>query len=583
MVCGSPAAFAQYILHIRETDGNGDTAGITALKLQREFAGRQQCAAYVDALPALLQTQGYPAASVDSVAYDSSFAFCVLYLGDPLKHIFVEPDSSERHLMEQAGWAQPRRRSFSLADFRRSQEKMLDYLENNGYPFAAVSLEKIRFAGDSLYGVLRLEKGPLYKIDSIRNFGSGSVSPAFLQQYLGIRNGSLYRKDRLEAVSDRLRELPYVREQKSWDLSMLGTGSILNLYLEPKKSSEVNVLVGLLPSNDQLGSRKMLVTGEATINLKNALGGGETIGLNWEQIQVRSPRLNILFRQPYLLGSPFGVNFDFDLFKKDSSFLNITLMIGAAYAVSTRQTGTVFIQRLTSNLLSVDTLTVKRNRRLPPEADLSSTNLGISYAWNTTDYRFNPRKGSEITISVVSGIKNIRKNNVIAKLRDPADPGYDFNSLYDSLHLKSYQFRVSLNAMRYLPLSRASTLKLALNGGWFQSPDIFRNELFQIGGYRLLRGFDEESIFASAYGVATAEYRYLLGQNSYLAAFVDYGSVANRSADRDLRNNFVGAGIGMAFETKAGIFNIAYAAGKRNDQPFNLRQSKIHLGYVNYF
>ena len=39
----------------------------------------------------------------------------------------------------------------------------------------------------------------------------------------------------------------------------------------------------------------------------------------------------------------------------------------------------------------------------------------------------------------------------------------------------------------------------------------------------------------------------------------------------------------MAFETKAGIFNISYAAGKRDDQKFNLRQAKIHLGYVNYF
>ncbi len=41
--------------------------------------------------------------------------------------------------------------------------------------------------------------------------------------------------------------------------------------------------------------------------------------------------------------------------------------------------------------------------------------------------------------------------------------------------------------------------------------------------------------------------------------------------------------LGMAFETKAGIFNISYAASKEDDQKFNLRQSKIHLGYVNYF
>ena len=89
--------------------------------------------------------------------------------------------------------------------------------------------------------------------------------------------------------------------------------------------------------------------------------------------------------------------------------------------------------------------------------------------------------------------------------------------------------------------------------------------------------------FVPAYGVATAEYRYLLGQNSFLSAFVDYGLSSNTSQEIKVNNNFLGAGVGMAFETKAGIFNITYAAGKRDEQKFNLRQSKIHLGYVNYF
>jgi outer membrane protein assembly factor BamA len=142
---------------------------------------------------------------------------------------------------------------------------------------------------------------------------------------------------------------------------------------------------------------------------------------------------------------------------------------------------------------------------------------------------------------------------------------------------------MKIKAAHYFPVGRGATFKTAFNGGWFQSPDIFRNELFQIGGYKLLRGFDEESIFSSAYGVGTAEYRYLLGQNSFLSAFVDYGVSTNSVLENKVNSKFLGAGVGMAFETKGGIFNITYAAGKRDDQKFNLRQSKIHLGYVNYF
>ena len=102
---------------------------------------------------------------------------------------------------------------------------------------------------------------------------------------------------------------------------MLNTGSVINLYLKPKKSSQINALIGFLPSSDPLTGNKLLVTGEATINLKNALGNGEIIGLNWQQLQAGSPRLNLLFQRPYLFNSPFGLITSFDLYKKDSSYM----------------------------------------------------------------------------------------------------------------------------------------------------------------------------------------------------------------------------------------------------------------------
>jgi outer membrane protein assembly factor BamA len=142
---------------------------------------------------------------------------------------------------------------------------------------------------------------------------------------------------------------------------------------------------------------------------------------------------------------------------------------------------------------------------------------------------------------------------------------------------------MKISAAKYFPLTRASTIRTALNGGWFQSENIFRNEVFQIGGYKLLRGFDEESQFASQYLVATAEYRYLLGRNSFLFVFLDGGFTKNQSVKSNPAYNYIGTGLGMAFETKAGIFNLSWAVGRRSDARFDFRQSKIHLGYVNYF
>ena len=152
-----------------------------------------------------------------------------------------------------------------------------------------------------------------------------------------------------------------------------------------------------------------------------------------------------------------------------------------------------------------------------------------------------------------------------------------------SVKLKNYQLRVSGSFAKYLPMGKQGTIKTAINAGIFQSENIYRNELFQIGGYKTLRGFDEESEYVSQYAIATAEYRYLIGLNSYFFGFTDLGWARNTSRISKYSHTYIGAGLGLALETKAGIFNLAWAVGKRDDTPFNLRQSKIHFGFVNYF
>lgn len=555
------------------------------LKLQAAFSSRLPAEQYIRQLPALLSKRGYISASVDSLLLDSLSGHVYLYVGELYSLSEIRIDSSDVATVELAGvnFRSMQGRKMDFQRLQSQQDQLLSYLENAGYPFARVELDSFYFSAGGITSKLRIDRGPLYKIDSVRNQGNAKISNDYLQRYLGIPPGSLYKKQKLETVSRRLSELPFLSEQRPWDMTMLGTGSVLNLYLEPKKSSQVNVLIGLLPSNQQLQSNKMLVTGEANINLRNSLGSGETIGLNWQQLQVKSPRLNLVYQQPYLFRSPFGMSFNFDLFKKDSSFVNINLQAGVQYSLDAGRTGSVFIQSMSSNLLTVDTLQVKSTRRLPQQADISSVNLGISYEWINTDYRLNPRKGNEFSLVAAVGTRKIRKNVVIAELTDESDPGFDFNSLYDTVKLKSYQFRIRMSGTHYFPLTKASVIKTALTGGWFNSRNIFRNELFQLGGYKLLRGFDEESIYASAYGVATAEYRYLIARNSFLFAFTDGGWIKNELARAKSSGLFLGFGAGMAFETRAGIFNISVAAGKRDESSLNLRQSKIHLGYVNYF
>ena len=150
------------------------------------------------------------------------------------------------------------------------------------------------------------------------------------------------------------------------------------------------------------------------------------------------------------------------------------------------------------------------------------------------------------------------------------------------MKLKAYQMRVVATAAHYVPIGAQSTIKLGVNAGIYQSPSYFRNELFQIGGFRLLRGFDEESQYVSQYAIGTVEYRYRIGLNSYFFAFGD-GGWGKHLLETTKTHNYIGTGIGLSFETKAGIINLAWAVGKRDDTELNLRQSKVHIGFASYF
>ncbi|MEO6640648.1 MAG: BamA/TamA family outer membrane protein [Chitinophagaceae bacterium] len=551
--------------------------------LQSRFSSLIAASDYLAQLTKSLKEKGYVTASVDYVKLDSLSGRVTLFIGKQYKWAKINTQAKDLDVLQALRWNEVTFLNSTL-DFERIKlwlDRILNYLEDNGHPFAKTFLDSMEIRDGQVAALMRIDRGPLYRIDSIRVYGDAKIDNEFLQRFLDITNNSLYSKKKLKGVSAKLAALTYVQEERPFNLTLLGTGSVLNLYLKAKKSSQVNGLVGFLPNNDATAKRKLLVTGELNVLLRNALGAGETIGLNWQQLQQQSPRLNLLYEHPFVFRSPFGTKFTFDMYRKDTTYLNIKMRLGGVYVVGSSQSATVFIQRLQSIVNGVNAVQVQQSKRLPAEGDVSSNNLGFTYDFNNTDYRFNPRKGAELSVTTSAGSKKIKKNNIILELKDPFNPNFKYASLYDTIKLKTYQLRISGSAAKYFPVGRQGALKTGINAGLYQSGSIFRNELFQIGGYRLLRGFDEESQYLSQYAIGTIEYRYLIGQNSAFFAFGDGGW--GKAGELRINHQYISAGLGLSFETKAGIFNIVWALGKREDRDLNLRQSKIHLGYINYF
>ncbi|HRD40682.1 MAG TPA: BamA/TamA family outer membrane protein, partial [Bacteroidia bacterium] len=175
-------------------------------------------------------------------------------------------------------------------------------------------------------------------------------------------------------------------------------------------------------------------------------------------------------------------------------------------------------------------------------------------------------------ITAQTGNKTIKKN---PKIND---------AVYTNLQLKSTQYQSEGEVHGFIRIKGNSVLHLAAQyGSVFGDAPVFKNELFRIGGLRTLRGFDEESIFASTYVIPTIEYRFLFSQNSNILLFAEgawYENNSNGNYNSDMPYS-VGAGIN--FDTKAGIFSLNYALGSQQGNPIDIRAGKIHFGLTALF
>ncbi len=528
-----------------------------------------------------LHNRAYLEASVDTlIRLDSTFA-AIMHIGKPYELVALHNGNVEESLLNQSGFRAKlfQNKPFTAQQLTNLQDRLLAAAENNGYPFAQVQLDSFVFDNQKVTARLFLEKNQLVLLDSILVEGNLKLSDLFLSNYLGIKLGALYDRSRILRIRQRLRELTFLNITKDPVVSFAGDRAALKLFLDKKRASRFDFLIGVLPNSQQTG--RILITGSFTGELYNQFGRGERIYAAFEALRPQTQELNLQLNYPYLLNLPFGIDATFNLYKRDTTYLDVETDLGIQYLLEGGNYLKVFWNNRTSNLLNVDSL-LNNLQRLPPQLDVSYSNFGLEYAFQQLDYRYNPRRGWNFLVRGAAGAKQIRRNNRLEANNE---------NLYDSLELRSFQYRTAFRAERFVPVFARSTIKLGAQGAYIFSPEpIYLNEQYRIGGNRLLRGFDEEFIFATSYTIGTLEYRLLIGQNSYLYLLGDYGYVEDVTViNRNYYQPF-GFGAGITFETKAGLFGVSLAfggirgaQGTLADQPIDFGAPKVHFGYVSLF
>lgn len=508
--------------------------------------------------------QGYLTAGVDSVFLKNDTLHAIMTFGKQYRWAFLDignvPEDyigNTRH-REKMFTSQ----AFQPAEYSKMVQRILRSAENNGYPFATLKLDSIKLEGQELSGTLIIERNELVVIDSLIIKGGVKTSRKYLQNHLGVQSGIPFNQAALNKIPTRLKELPFIKVIKPYEVGMRPGKADIYLYLDDKKASNFNGIIGIMPET-QTG--KTLLTGDVELNLLNSFNRGESINLKWQRLQTRTQELNLAFAYPFVFNSPFGIETGLDLYRRDTIFSTLKSVIGAQYFFKGGKYARLFYENNQSNVISSESFSIDEF------IDSRIHLFGIGLNFQDLDYKFNPSSGYFLEASVSAGKKKI--------LQNPKVDISEYQDMNSSSDIYNMVFRTGI----YIPFAKRSVVLGRLRGAYLLNDNMFKNEIFRIGGIKTMRGFNEQSIYASGYGVGTVEYRFLLEENSNIFVFYDYGMFEDRSGKDYIEDRLMGIGAGINFETNAGVFSLTYALGKQGSRSFEIRNAKIHFGFISFF
>lgn len=524
-----------------------------------------------------LQDELYFEASIDGLDIRDSIVIVQLHLGEKYENFQIE-------FSDEFGATKTFKSLNALSTLKK---KLLEEQMNNGYPFAKLKFEKLRVEEKELKASLTIEKNERVRFDEIKILGKAKLSQNFLFNYLDIERGAFYDQSLIDDVSRKLKQLNYVQLTGEPKLRFDKEGVDVYVFLDKRKASRFDLLLGLLPLNDPLLEQNLIITTLGLIDLNNVFENGENIYAKFEQLKPLTQELDLKFSWPFLFNSSFGLKSSGSFYKQDTAFIDLEYEIGLRYFLKGNNYIEAYLNNSVTNVLEIQPAGIINSKSLPSILDRRNTGFGIALFFNELDYLYNPSSGYLIKTKIAFGQKKILMNNDILDLVDPTDPDFSFESLYDEVSTEQDQLEYELEASYFFKIGTSSTLKTAARlGGIFSNGELLSNEQFRLGGAKLLRGFNEQSFFVNEYYLASLEYRLLLSRNTFGFAFIDIAQLENDALGTSNSLRPMGFGAGFSFDTNTGIFNISIALGKdllNPDDFFDLGRPKIHLGYVSLF
>ena len=507
-----------------------------------------------------LVKKGYLLASIDSTKESKENIEAFVFIGPKFQKIALLITEEDYLFLRRIGFYGLMKRTdqtiaLSPAQLSSTLRQILACLNQNGYPFAQISLANSEITSNQITATLKIVKGRQLVWKAIQVKGDSTFSIASIQSISGIHIGEIYNEEQWRNLDQKLNQINHIQVMKPAELLFTNDGVELFLYLKSARISSFNGALGLQPNPI---SQKIGLTGELQLKLVNTMHQAEQVDFNWRSIQPATQSLLLRVNYPYLFKTTFGLDGKFNLYKRDSTFLEMKGSLAIQYQLKNGNLFKGIYQYYSSDRLAGAGSSVGFSQTV----SCKTSAFGLAFLKKELDYIPNPSKGQVLNVELFVGSREAKTDTVS-------------NST-------STIFKGSISFEKYIRLAARHVLKGAIAYDFYQAPIIYQNERFRFGGLTSLRGFNEEEIFGTSKAIMTIEYRFLVDKNSAVFVFYDQAIYEDRSASYSKDNPF-GVGLGFSIGSKIGIFSINYAIGKQLTNPFDLKQGKVHFGYIAYF
>ncbi|MCS6988708.1 MAG: BamA/TamA family outer membrane protein [Chloroherpetonaceae bacterium] len=458
-------------------------------------------------------------------------------------------------------------------------DEILRRYETLGRPFSKVLLSEPRFVWEEIDGKrkprieleMEIQEGKFVRLVGTRIVGNSSTKPEVIEREIRFREGEAFQEEKFNLIQTRLERAnffervfpPELLIVKNDDADTLD--AIVKIELVEGNPNTFDGVVGYQPpQNPNNPNDAGFFTGLINISLQNMFGTGRRLDVKWLKPNQFTQEARLRYQEPYFVGLPLNLIFDFAQLKQDTTFAQLQLGLSASYRLADN-----FF--LTSSFSREEVNPIFEGAAIAQVVFPTTIALtGVGAIYDSRDYPPNPQSGFYLRNDYRIGRKIISASDSLL-------------ALY-SVKTRLLQQRVLLEAEFYQRVFKRQVLAARFRGEAILADEIQFSDLMRFGGAQSLRGYREQQFLASQLMWLNLEHRFLLSRKTFIFGFCDIGYFFKprnplNALDGSLRGWRRGVGVGARVDTPLGILAISYALGEGD----TFATGKVHFGVVSAF